>query len=237
MEEAKGRSWLVIGASRGLGQALCEQLMARGERVIGVARDAAALRRMADRLGGGFRPLVLDLADAAGVERAMQAHATEWSSLHGLIHNAGIGWYRPFLDHSSDELLDLLQVNLGAAMQLCHALLPAMCRRGGGQLLFVASDLARRPLANMAPYVASKHGLAGFAQSLLREFRPQGIRVSLVNPGMIDTGFGGGEAGQGDGHRLLEPGQLAELIVQMLWQPAGLVVDELTVHPMGQADF
>lgn len=231
------RTWLVTGASRGLGRALCEALVAKGDRVIGVARDASALASMQDAFPGRFEGWPLDLSDASATEAALGARSALLDQLDGLIHNAGIGWYRPFLEHSAADLQAVLQVNLGAAMQLSHALLPGMLQRGGGQILFIGSDLARRPLARMAPYVASKHGLAGFAHSLLREFRPQGIRISLVNPGMIDTGFGGGEAGQGDGHRLLDPGALAELVVQVLRQPPGMLVDELTVHPMGQVEF
>lgn len=232
-----GQRWLLSGASRGLGRALSRALVAQGAQVVGMARDGEALSALADELGEAFRGWPLNLARPDEIEAAMDAPLLPAEDFDGFIHNAGIGWYQGFLDHRGGALRDLLQVNLGAAMQLCHRLLPAWVARGRGQLLFVGSDLARRPLANMAPYVASKHGLAGLAHSLLREFRPQGIRVSLINPGMIDTGFGGGEGGVGDGQSHLEPGALAELIVQVLQQPPGMVVDELSVHPMGQRDF
>lgn len=232
-----GQRWLLSGASRGLGRALAEALAGCGVRVVGIARDLDALRQLETRLGSAFRGLPLDLADPAAIASALAGPALAAEQFDGFIHNAGIGWYRSFLAHRAEDLRDLLQVNLGAAMQLCHGLLPSWVERGRGHLLFVGSDLARRPLANMAPYVASKHGLAGFAHSLLREFRPQGIRVGLINPGLIDTGFGGGEGGAGDGHSHLDPRALAELMVQVLQQPPGMLVDELSVHPMGQADF
>jgi short-subunit dehydrogenase len=88
----------------------------------------------------------------------------------------------------------------------------------------------------MAVYAASKHGLAGFSHSLLREVKGAGIKVSLINPGIIDTDFGGAAEGSRDASWSLRPAQLADLIVQVIEQPGSTLVDELTVHPLGQ-DF
>jgi short-subunit dehydrogenase len=88
----------------------------------------------------------------------------------------------------------------------------------------------------MAPYVAAKHGLAGFSHSLLREVRASGIKVSLINPGIIDTDFGGGTEGSRDPAASLRPEELARLIIQVIDQPGSTLVDELSVHPLGQ-DF
>jgi NADP-dependent 3-hydroxy acid dehydrogenase YdfG len=89
----------------------------------------------------------------------------------------------------------------------------------------------------MAPYVAAKHGLLGLSLSLLREFIDRKVRVTVVNPGRIDTGFGGGEEGRGDGHGSLRPAELAAQVVAVLDAPPNLVVDEITLHPIGQRDF
>ena len=85
--------------------------------------------------------------------------------------------------------------------------------------------------------MASKHGLAGFTQSLLREVKDRGVRVTLIHRGRIDTEFDDGHLGHSDGHTSLGPAQLAALILQVIDQPAGLVVDELVVHSLGQSDF
>jgi short-subunit dehydrogenase len=90
-------------------------------------------------------------------------------------------------------------------------------------------------------YAASKHGLAGFSHSLLREVKGQGVKVTLVNPGIIDTDFGAKDGETLEGTRgaewSLRPAQLAALIVQMIEQPGNVLVDELTVHPLGQDSF
>ncbi len=229
-------TWLITGASRGLGKHLSREMARRGHTVIAAARDAGLLATLANEsFAGDIVPLPLDLADAASIhptiERALAAHG----SIDGLVNNAAIGDYRPFLDHREDELLRLVQVNISAVMQLCHALLPHFLARGAGHIVNIGSDLARRPLANMAPYVASKHALLGFSHSLLREVKDRGVRVNLINPGIIDTDFGGASEGSRPAHASLQPREFARLIADVIdGQFGNLVVDELIVHPLGQ---
>jgi short-subunit dehydrogenase len=231
-------TWIVTGASRGLGRALVLALAARGHRVLACARAGAALSSLEQAAAPGRIVAVpLDLGDAAAVAPAVAAMVAAHGPIGGVINNAGIGRYKPFLDHPEAELLQILQVNLGAVMQVCRALLPHLLEQGGGQIINIGSDLARRPLANMAAYVASKHGLAGFSHSLLREVKDRGVRVSLVNPGIIDTGFGGnGSDGPGSAGRL-GPAALAAVVMHLLDAPASLVLDEVTVHPVAQSEF
>jgi short-subunit dehydrogenase len=237
-------TWIVTGASRGLGRHLALQLAERGHRVLAIARDAqrlAALAALSASLPGRIVPRVLDLGDTAAIAPTMADALAGEPHISGLVNNAGIGAYKPFSDYSAAESLAVLQVNLGAAIQMCHAVLPRLLAQRGGHIVNIASDLSRRPLANMAVYVASKHGLAGFSHSLLREVKGQGVKVTLVNPGIIDTDFGatGGETLEGTrgAEWSLRPAQLAALIVQMMEQPGNVLVDELTVHPLGQDSF
>ena len=231
-------TWIVTGASRGLGRQLALQLAARGDRVIACARASDALQKLARDGEGRIVPLALDLSDAAAIAPTLRSALEGIDTLAGVINNAGIGSYKPFLDHSERELIEILQVNLVATMQVCHAVLPKLLAQGHGHIVNIGSDLGRRPLANMAPYVASKHGLAGFSHSLLREVKDRGVRVSLIQPGIIDTGFGGGSEGsRSDPASALDPAELAAAILRAIDTPAHLVVDELTVHPLGQRDF
>jgi short-subunit dehydrogenase len=231
------RTWIVTGASRGLGRQLVLQLAARGDRVLAVARDAQGLAALAASGGAGVMSVPLDLADAAAIRPVLDAAIVAAGGIDGVINNAGIGEYKAFAEHGEDELLRIVQVNLGAVIQICHLALPHLCARGGGHIVNIGSDLARRPLAKMAAYVATKYGLAGFSHSLLRELKHERIRVSLVNPGIIDTGFGGGIEGSRDARGALPAAQLAAIVLGVLDQPPGIVIDELTVHPLEQGDY
>lgn len=234
-------SWIVTGASRGLGRHLARQLAARGHAVLAIARDAARLDNLASEDPGRITPLALDLSDAAAIAPTMARALADIGHLSGLVNNAGFGSYKPFLEHSEAESLAIVQVNFTAAVQLCHAVVPRLVAQKSGHIVNIASDLARRPLANLAVYAAAKHGLAGFSHSLLREVKGQGVKVSLVNPGIIDTDFGAADGQTLEGTRgadwSLRPAQLAALIVQMVEQPGSMLVDELTVHPLGQGEF
>lgn len=230
-------TWIVTGASRGLGRQLALQLAARRQDVVAIARESAELRSLAAEGSGRVRALPLDLCRRDLIGPTLHGVLQHGGEFAGLINNAGIGRYAPLLEHDEGELLDVLQVNLGAVMQLTHALLPRLIAQGHGHIVNIGSDLGRRPLANMAAYVASKHGLTGFSHSLLREVRQHGLRVRLIQPGMIDTGFGGNTEGSRGEVQCLAPEALARLVLQVIDASASMVIDELTVHPLGQPEF
>jgi short-subunit dehydrogenase len=231
---------LVTGASRGLGAALARELLARGYRVMMVARSGQDLHREIDALPAERREraecMVCDLADPRAAEALVGAVQARFGDLDVLINNAGAGAFKPLVHWSADELAAGVHLNLLAPMLLARAVLPGMTARRRGMIVNIASDLARRPLANMAPYVAAKHGLLGFSSSLLREVKAHGIKVSAVLPGIIDSAFDGAAPGSKDEAWALDCDALAGRIADLLELPGSMVIDELTIHPLHQ-DF
>jgi 3-oxoacyl-[acyl-carrier protein] reductase len=236
----KYQTALITGASRGLGAALARTLAARGMHLALAARDLASLNTLAAELqrshGVKVTAIQADLADTAATERCAQQALAALGTVDLLINNAGIGSYKPLAEWRVQEIAECNALNLTAPMLLCHALVPAMAARGGGYVINVASDLARRYLANMAPYVATKFGLLGFSGSLQREFKSQGVKVTTVMPGIIDTAFGGAKEGSREPTWSLHPTELAERIAALLDVSEHVVIDELTIHPLHQ-DF
>ena len=223
---------LITGASRGLGAALARVAVRLGHRVFLGARDAGGLAALAADLGPAAAWHACDLRDGTQVEALAEAARQAFGGIDVLINNAGIGPYRPFLDNTAQDLGDLLALNLAAPMRLALALLPGMLARGHGHLIQIASDLARRPLANMAPYVASKHALLGFGASLHREVRERGVRVTTVMPGIIDSSFNGAAEGSKQASWAMPTEPLAEQVLALLALPPTMVIDELVVHPV-----
>ena len=229
---------LLTGASRGLGRQLALRLAGRAERLALVARDAEAAGELAAhiRAAGDTRAEAFahDLAAPDGAGLCAAAVHEAFGDVDVLINNAGVGHWRPFLEHGPAEHDRIIDVNFRAVVHLTQAVLPAMVARGRGHVVNIASDLATRPLGNMAVYAATKFALRGFSLSLSQEVRPRGVRVTLVNPGLIDTAFGGRVEGSLDARGALQPDELARLVVEMIEQPGHQLVDEVTVHALGQ---
>jgi len=229
---------VITGAGRGVGRALALRLAGAGARVALCARTADDLAETAEavRIAGGEALAVgADVGDKQQVAALVDAVRARWGAPDILVNNAGVGWFKPFLDHTLDELDQIIDTNLKGTMYCCAAVLPDMLARGAGQILTLGSDLARRPLAGMAPYVASKHGVLGFCASLAREVKNRGVKVMTLNTGIVDTQFGGGEVGR-DAGWALRPENVAATALTMLTSDTFVMMDEVTLHPLHQ-DF
>ena len=231
---------LVTGASRGLGAALGRELLAHGHRVVLTARKEGDLAQAVEALrpahGERVNWIAADLSNPAAALALVAQVEQRFGALDGLVNNAGIGAWKPLVEWSPQEVIDCVNLNLLAPMLLAQAVLPGMVARRRGMIVNIASDLARRPLANMAPYVASKFGLLGFSGSLLREAKAHGIKVSAVLPGIIDTAFNGAREGSKEESWALRAQALAAQVVALFGLPENVVIDELTIHPLHQ-DF
>jgi len=234
----EGSRAIITGASRGLGASLAVRLARAGCALALGARDTTALAGVAERAraeGVTVYHAALDVTERDRMLDFVRAAEAALGGIDILINNAGSGSYKPFLEHDFEEIETTLRVNLEGPMILTRAVLPGMVSRGRGKILNIASDLSRRPLANMAGYVAAKHGIAGFAGSLVREVKDQGVRVMTLMPGIMDTHFSG-PPGNREQTWAMDPDHVAELAHTMLTQPAYLMTDEVCVHPMHQ-DF
>jgi short-subunit dehydrogenase len=229
---------MLTGASRGLGLEIARACAARHYRLALLARDADSLESLARELraahGNEVDCFPCDLATPGSARTCAMQVMERVGTPDVLVNNAGIGWWRPFLEHSTEDHDRMIDLNFRAIVHLVYTLLPQMVQRASGHIVNIASDLADRPLGNMSVYTATKHALRGFSLSLSQEVRPLGIKVSLVNPGMIDTPFHGSAEGGMDERSALKPEPLAQLVVTLMEQPGHQVIDELQVHAMQQ---
>ncbi|MGW0044726.1 SDR family NAD(P)-dependent oxidoreductase [Rhodococcus sp. NPDC003348] len=173
---------LVTGAAGAIGSAICRGLAARDFDVTAVDVDAARANALADSAPGRIRPHPCDLADPAQLE----ALTVSIDTCDLLVHVAGIVVTTPFERVTAAEVDRELGVNLLAPIQLTRALYPRLQDRGG-HVIAVASIGGMLPLAESPGYSASKFGLRGFLLSLAARHPETGVRVSIVNPGSVDT--------------------------------------------------
>jgi short-subunit dehydrogenase len=178
---------LVTGASAGIGRLAAAEFAARGAHVLVHGRDPVRTRQTADEVGG--RALIADLAAAAERERLTVEALTAYGRVDVLVNNAGFGYLGPVSDMAVDVLRRLIEVDLLAAIELTRALLPGMLERRCGAVCFVTSIAGRTGVAGEAVYSATKAGLDTFADSLRVETAGSGVHVSVVVPGVVDTGF------------------------------------------------
>jgi len=192
-----GTRSLVTGASSGLGAEFARQLAARGSNLVLVARSADRLEALADDLRARHRvtvttlPADLSLADEVSRVAAFTA-ATE---IHVLVNNAGFGTYGNFADLDPSREHAEVMVNAVAAVDLAHAVLPAMLARGSGGIITVASAIAFQPSPHQAVYGATKAFALAFSEALWAESRGSGVRIVALCPGPVATGY---FAGLGD---------------------------------------
>jgi hypothetical protein len=180
---------LVTGGSAGIGLATARQLAARGTRVALVARTEKTLRDAAQELGG--EAFVCDMNDLPSVT-ALPARVIErMGALDIVVNNAGLHHRGPLLSINPLALCDMITVNLAAPVVLCRAAAPLM--RKPGSIVNVASLAGMVPMRLQVTYGASKAGLRSFSRALRDELAGSGITVSVVSPGLVDTGFFGEE--------------------------------------------
>lgn len=188
-----GKWALVTGASAGIGKAIAEQLAAAGAHLVVTARRTERLAALASDLGSknGTRVEVFQ-ADLThpGVAREIHAFtAGKGIEVELLVNNAGFGAFGYTHDISEDRLLEMIQVNCSAVVQLTRLYVPAMVERRHGDILIVASTAAFQPVPFISAYAATKAFDLIFAEGIAEEVRPFGVRVCALCPGSTDTEF------------------------------------------------
>ena len=198
MSSFSGRTALVTGASKGLGEALARELAARGSHLVLVARSADALGRLADELRAnhGIRTeaVVADLAAPEGPGEVVAALRERGTEVDLLVNNAGSGAVGPFFGGPFDPNRRSVDLNVTGLMALTHDIGSRMLERGSGGILNIASSAAFQPMPYQASYGATKAFVLSFTEAVAEELRTSDVRVMAAHPGATDTGFFDGTA-------------------------------------------
>ncbi len=178
-------TFLVVGATGGIGSALARTLVARGHRVTVAGRTAAAVEALAAEIGA--YPLVFDATDAAAVDAGVRAAKQHFGTLDGIANCVGSVLLKPAHLTKPEEWAHTLTTNLGSAFAVVQAAGRTL-REGGGSVVLVATAAARIGLPNHEAIAAAKGGVIALTRSAAATYAPAGIRFNAVAPGLVKTG-------------------------------------------------
>lgn len=213
-----GKVAVVTGGSKGIGLGIAEALVKEGASVMICGRDEHDLRKAIDALAkhGAADGVTCDVANEDQVKEVLDACVEQFGGLDILINNAGVGFFGTTVeDMSSDQFRVTLETNLFGVFYACHHAIPLLRKRGGGYIFNISSLAGQNPHARMAAYNASKFALNGFSEALMQEVRHDGIKVSYICPGSVNTSFGGDEPDPSKAWQL-QPEDIARVVVDLL---------------------
>jgi NAD(P)-dependent dehydrogenase (short-subunit alcohol dehydrogenase family) len=183
------KTWLITGASSGLGRIMTESLLARGDKVAAIVRRADALDDLEARYGDHLRIVVVDLTDTNGMRREVDAAFAALGRIHVVVSNAAYGLFGAIEEVSDTQIERQIATNLTAPIQLIRACLPHLRQQGGGRVMQVSSEGGQTTYPAFVLYHATKWGIEGLVETLAREVAPFGIDCVIVEPGPTATSF------------------------------------------------
>jgi 3-oxoacyl-[acyl-carrier protein] reductase len=187
MSNLNGSIALVTGASRGIGKAVAEQLVAKGATVIGTATSENGANAISDYLKDNGEGKVLDVANADSMKNLLDEISAKYGSVDILVNNAGITRDNLLMRMKDDEWQSIMDTNLTSIFKMSKAVLRGMMKKRKGRIINIGSVVGSTGNAGQANYAAAKAGVIGFSKSMAREVASRGITVNVVAPGFIDT--------------------------------------------------
>jgi NADP-dependent 3-hydroxy acid dehydrogenase YdfG len=235
----KGRVAIITGAGTGIGAATAEALAARGVKVTLVGRRPGPLSEVAARIaaqGGTATAHPADVGDYGAMQQVVAEAQARDGDVDILISNAAVHDVCSPADGDPEHWRQVIETNLLGGMHIVRAVLPGLYARGAGHVVIVASVSGRVTYVGEPVYVASKHGLVAFAECLRQEASPRGVRVTLVEPGLVDTPLIDNPFARELKKTVtpLQPEDCARAILYALEQPPHCAVNEIVLRPLQQ---
>ncbi len=231
---------VVTGGGSGIGEATCLRLAREGAKIVTVDLDPARAEETVKRLSQEGFPEALAVGANVAVEEDMAAMAQrvldQFGRIDVLVHCAGIiraskGNPRMVSDLDTQEWDDVIGTNLRGTFLANRAVIPAMIRQRGGNIVNISSTSGRQGFAFAAAYCASKFGVIGFSESLAEEVRSFGIKVQVICPGAVDTPLWQQNASINAPGHALPPERVADLIAYLVTLPADAILQNVVIMP------
>ncbi|MEP0545711.1 MAG: SDR family NAD(P)-dependent oxidoreductase [Rhodothermales bacterium] len=227
---------VVTGASRGLGRAFAEALAAKGAQVYGLARSEGDLADVSAAIGDAFHPVECDVRDPDDVHRAFKTVSDDAGRCDVLINNAGLGRFGAVEDYDDDAWDVMMDTNVTGLFFCTRAAIPMMKAQNaasgfGGHIVNIASVAGLVGNPNISGYNATKFAVRGFSEAIMKELREDGIKVTCIYPGSVETHFAD-EAGSSGSANPMQPEDVADTVVHVIEGPDNYLISEVMMRPL-----
>ena len=224
---------LVTGSSSGIGKAIATRFLREGMKVIGLARDHSKFVPSEDI----YHPITVDLTDITKLEQTTHSILTQYPEISVFISNAGYGNFRNIENFSTPQIEEFFNVNLISQVILCRHIISHFKGNGSGDVIIMGSEAALAGKRKATLYSAAKFGLRGFAQALRDEVAASGVRVCMINPGLVRSPFFDSldfEPGNLTSNAI-EPDDIAKIVFELLKTRNGTIIDEINLSPVSNS--
>ena len=232
--ELSGKTAIVTGGSKGIGRGIAEALVREGVNVCISARSRSEIDETVSDLcalkKGQATGIVCDVRVEAQIKSLFELTALEFGGVDILVNNAGIGIFAPVETMSPEDFRAVLETNLFGVFYCCHEAIPRMKERNGGYIINISSLAGTNAHPQMAAYNASKFGLNGFSEALMQEVRHDGIKVSYIMPGSVNTDFGGDAPDDSKSWQLI-PADIARVVIDLLHHDDRSLASRVEIRP------
>jgi hypothetical protein len=231
--DTKGKSAIVTGSTKGIGRAIAEALLREGMNVCVSARNSDEIEKAVLELsdaGGGVTGAVCDVRSYEEAKALVEHTVEEFGGVDVLVNNAGIGIFGRIDETSPEDFRAVLETNLFGVFYCCREAIPQMKKRGGGYIINISSLAGTNAHPQMAAYNASKFALNGFSEALMQEVRHDGIKVSYIMPGSVNTYFGGDEPKEEQSWQL-QSEDIARVVVNLLHHDDRSLPSRVEIRP------
>ena len=234
---------LITGATAGIGAAAAHEFVGAGWRVIATGRRADRLDALKAELGEAVHTLAFDVADEAATAAALDSLPADWRGIDLLINNAGLArGTKPAQQASLDDWRTMIATNVSALVALTHRLLPGLIERKGA-IINLSSVAATYPYTGGNVYGGTKAFVEQFSLGLRSDLHGTGVRVTSIEPGMVETEFtvvrtGGDQAASDTLYKGADPMTAEDIAATMLWVatlPPHLNINRLELMPVSQS--
>jgi NAD(P)-dependent dehydrogenase (short-subunit alcohol dehydrogenase family) len=183
------RTWLITGVSSGFGRHLTEQLLERGDRVVGTVRETGKVTDLIERYPEAYHAELLDVTDTAAIREVVERSFGRFERIDVIISNAGYGLFGAAEELTDEQVERIVATNLVGPIQLIRAVLPHLRAQAGGRIIQISSYGGQVAFPGNSMYHATKWGIEGFVESVAQEVASFGIGMTIVEPGGARTAF------------------------------------------------